>query len=198
MKGKIKNINSEKKFGFIISEEGKELYFNDKGLAKGFTFSALVPNLEVEFEVDEQGDGSAKGATRQTAKNVRPKDIEEISFFKEHVLDLSEKKEYYDTFCDYAEKYAERLKSGKVTTSMIRKIYARILNARTVTDVKLLRPHFAYTSGRNEKNRILREFMDLLDYLAKKIDSDNEQHLNNFKQFMETIVAYRKYVGEDK
>jgi len=202
MKGKIKNINSEKNFGFILSENGEELYFNDQSLARGFTLSAFAPNLEVEFEVDERGGSRAKGATRRTARNVRPsissKDIEEISFFKEHALDLSEKKEYYDIFCDHAEKYAERLKRADVTTSMIRKIYARILNARTVMDVKLLRPHFAYISGRNEKNPTLREFMDLLDYLVKKMDLDNEQHLNNFKQFMEAIVAYRKYVGEDK
>jgi CRISPR/Cas system CSM-associated protein Csm5 (group 7 of RAMP superfamily) len=38
--------------------------------------------------------------------------------------------------------------------------------------------------------------MDLLDYLAKKMDMNNEQHLSNFKQFMEAIVAYRKYVGK--
>jgi CRISPR/Cas system CSM-associated protein Csm2 small subunit len=40
--------------------------------------------------------------------------------------------------------------------------------------------------------------MDLLDYLVKKMDINNEQHLDNFKQFMEAIVAYRKYVGDDK
>jgi CRISPR/Cas system CSM-associated protein Csm2 small subunit len=37
-----------------------------------------------------------------------------------------------------------------------------------------------------------------LDYLVKKMDANNEQHLNDFKQFMEAIVAYRKYVGNDK
>ena len=40
--------------------------------------------------------------------------------------------------------------------------------------------------------------MDLLDYLAKEMDINNRQHLDNFKQFMEAIVAYRKYAGKDK
>ena len=40
--------------------------------------------------------------------------------------------------------------------------------------------------------------MDLLDFLVKSMEIDNDEHLNNFKQFMETIVAYRKYVGDDK
>lgn len=120
----------------------------------------------------------------------------EIDFFKEHVLELNQKKELYDTFCDHALAYAYKLRDGKVTTSMIRKIYARILNAGKVEEIKLLRPYFAYTSGR-ENNRTLKGFMDLLDYLAKKMDLENDEHLKNFKQFMEAIVAYRKYVGRD-
>lgn len=130
--------------------------------------------------------------------NYDSAESKEIKFFKEHVLELNQRKDLYDVFCDNALAYAEQLKKDKVTTSMIRKIYARILNANKVEEIKLLRPHFAYTSGRNEKNRTLKGFMDLLDYLAKKMELNNPDHLKNFQQFMEAIVAYRKYVGEDK
>jgi CRISPR-associated protein Csm2 len=129
--------------------------------------------------------------------NYSRSESEEIKFFKEHVLKLNQQKELYDTFCDYALAYAQTLKNANVTTSMIRKVYARILNASKVEEIKLLRPHFAYTSGR-ENNQTLRGFMDLLDYLAKKMELGNEEHLENFKQFMEAIVAYRKYVGKDR
>lgn len=118
-------------------------------------------------------------------------------FFRENVLELHQQVKLYDTFCNYAQKYAELLRDGKVKTSMIRKIYARILGADSVEEIKLLRPHFAYVSGRNERNSTLKSFMNLLDDLAKSMKLENDEHLKNFKQFMEAIVAYRKYAGDD-
>jgi len=211
MKGKVKTIRDN--FGFITGEDGKDYYFNEKSLAEGLTMKDLSVNTPLTFDVQRQADNKVRAVNCKIVKN------EAVEFFEKHVLNLSSHKECYDAFCDHAKSYAERLKSdkecydafcdhaksyaerlksGEVTTSMIRKIYARILNARTVSDVKFLRPHFAYTSGRNEKNAILREFMDLLDVLVKSMEIDNEEHLNNFKEFMEAIVAYRKYVGDDK
>lgn len=190
MKGKVRLIRGN--YGFIAGEDGKEYYFNENCLAKGLTINEFNVNVPVIFDVQKQADGKLRAVNCSIMKN------EDVEFFKRHVLSLSSQKECYDDFCDHARSYAERLKAGKVTTSMIRKIYARILNARQVSELKLLRPHFAYTSGRNEKNPILREFMDLLDYLVKSMELDNEEHLNNFKQFMEAIVAYRKYAGGDQ
>jgi CRISPR type III-A-associated protein Csm2 len=203
MRGKIKNDISGKKFGFIRAGDGQDYYFNESSLCAGVVMQSLTKSTELEFEIQIGNKGPR-------AVNCRIVENEDIQFFKDHVLSLSENKEQYDIFCDHAKNYAERLKNDngnekkrgstptRVTTSMIRKIYARVLNARRVTDLKLLRPHFAYTAGRNEDNPTLREFMDLLDYLVKKMETDNEQHLKNFKQFMEAIVAYRKYVGNDK
>jgi len=190
MRGKVKSIRDS--FGFITGEDGKDYYFNEKSLAAGLTMEALSVNVRVNFDVQRQADNKMKAVNCRIVKN------EDVEFFERYVINLGRQKEYYDAFCDHARSYAERLKSGKVTTSMIRKIYARIFNARNVSELKLLRPHFAYTSGRNEKNAVLREFMDLLDNLVKSMEIDNEEHLNNFKQFMEAIVAYRKYVGDDK
>lgn len=190
MRGRIKNITQ--KYGFISCKDGNDVYFNEKSLCDGISLQDLAVNMELEFDIEHLEDG------RKRAVNCRIPENKNIIFFKEHVLHLNEEKEHYDEFCDHAKEYAEKLKVGKVTTSMIRKIYARVLNARSTAEIKLLRPHFAYTYGRNENNIVLREFMDLLDYLAKEMETDNEQHLKNFKQFMEAVVAYRKYVGGDK
>ena len=143
MKGKVKTIRDN--FGFITGEDGKDYYFNEKSLAAGLTMEDLSVNTQLSFDMQKQSDNRMRAVNCKIVKN------EDIEFFQKHALDLSSKKEYYDVFCDHAKSYAERLKYGKVTTSMIRKIYARILNARKVSDVKFLRPHFAYTSGRNEK-----------------------------------------------
>ncbi|HHW48443.1 MAG TPA: type III-A CRISPR-associated protein Csm2 [Clostridiaceae bacterium] len=191
MKGQISKIYSKTKTGIITCENGKKYEFDEKSLVSGVRFGDVFELMDMEFATQKQNNGKI------TAVNCRPIENECVSFFKEYVLDLNMRKEDYDTFCDYAMKYAERLKSAQVTTSMIRKIYARILKSDKVTDIKFLRPQFAYTSGRNEKNYILREFMDLLDFLAKQMELDNKQHLVNYKQFMEAIVAYRKYVGKD-
>jgi CRISPR-associated protein Csm2 len=191
MRGRIRNIDQAKKFGFIDCNISNGVYFNPKSLCDGVVFQELTKNMELEFDTEDTERGPR-------AINCRVPENTSIAFFKEHVLDLSENKAQYDNFCDCAKEYADRLKTGNVTTSMIRKIYARVLHARSIAEIKLLRPHFAYTAGRNENNHILGEFMDLLDYLVKKMDANNEQHLNDFKQFMEAIVAYRKYVGNDK
>jgi CRISPR-associated protein Csm2 len=190
MKGKVKMINQGKGFGFITGEDGEDCYFNSDSLAEGFKFGDFTKDIEVEFVVQKHPRGPK-------ATNCRIPENESVKFFKKYVLDLTNQKDVYDEFCDHANKYAERLKSAEVTTSMIRKIYSRILNAREATEVKLLRPQFAYTAGRND-NAILKEFMDLLDYLVKKMDVNDENELKNLKQFMEAIVAYRKYVGQDK
>ena len=193
MIGRVKNVNIEKGFGFIACEDGKDYYFNEDSLTSALTLVDCQRDVEMEFDIVKQSDG------RWKAINCRLVENESVKFFKDYVLNLNEQKDQYDLFCDHALKYAERLKAKPdvVTTSMIRKIYTRILHARIVTDIKLLRPHFAYTAGRNEKSLKLREFMGLLDYLAKEMDMNEEQQLNNFKQFMEAIVAYRKFVGED-
>jgi len=192
MIGEVTKINFREKKGLIHAEDGQDYEFYESSLGNGLKLRDVYEKLDIEFEINQGKTG------KRIALNCRAIENKNVKYFKEIVLDLNEKKDQYDTFCDNVKMYAERLKFGKVTTSMIRKIYARVLNAHKVMDIKLLRPHFAYTSGRNEKLPLLREFMNLLDYLAKKMDINNEQHLHNFKQFMEAIVAYRKYVGDDK
>lgn len=139
-------------------------------------------------------------------KKVRVKGREEIHgiegyyavYFKHNVLQMDECD--YDEFCDNAKAYAQELKDENVTTSSIRKIYSQIMRAKEVSEIKRLRPQFAYTAGRNSENFRLKELMDILDHLAKqaKIEEGIEaRHIDYIQQFMEAIVAYRKFVGDD-
>ena len=58
MKGKVKFFNRDKRFGFILGEDGKEYFVHSSGLNEGVT---IAEDDEVVFEV-EQGDRGPKAA----------------------------------------------------------------------------------------------------------------------------------------
>jgi len=188
MIGTIKMVNLDRGFGFLKVKNQEDVHFSFRNISDSIDESELVEGNSFEFDIKPQGGGKTTALLKK--KYIDPA----LSFFLENALNLTEEK--YDDFCDYARNYAEKLKKGKVTTSMIRKVYSRIMNASDPMEIKLLRPQFAYLAGRNEKIPQLKEFMGILDQLAKKIG--NQEDVNNFKKFMEAIVAYRKYVGNDK
>ena len=73
------------------------------------------------------------------------------------------------------------------------------MRAKSVAEIKRLRPQLAYIAGRNAENVRVGELMHILDHLAKKAKTSSEtekDHLENIQQFMEAIVAYLKFVGE--
>ena len=55
-KGKIKKLISDKGFGFILTEEGKDLFFHRNDL-QGMEFSSLKEGQEVEYETGTGRDG---------------------------------------------------------------------------------------------------------------------------------------------
>lgn len=194
MKGKIKTMKDG--YGFIAGDDGKEYYFNRESLSRGIKWQDLLKGTKLDFEVI----GSVGGQGRDRARNCKiddneTDDNETVIYLKENVLQLSTI-ESYDEFCDNALEYAKRLQAGKVTTSMLRKVYLRVLNASNVRKIKMLRPQFAYIAGRETDKPILKEFMNLLDSLVRSMEVENQDHLKNLKQFMEAIVAYMKYVGD--
>ena len=100
------------------------------------------------------------------------------------------KPEEYDEFCDLAREYVnEKNFRYNITTSKLRNIFSAVQNAKTVMDIKLLRPKLAYQAGREYKTKF---FMDELDNLIKKID--NMEEVENFKQFFEAIVCYKREI----
>ena len=181
-KGKIQKYNEDRGFGFI--NYGKdEIFFH----ISDCDFDKIKPGESVEFKIG-QGDKGPK------AFNVKIIEDKFTEFLKDNVLNLEDAD--YDKFCDTVKEYAVNLKDGGLTTSKIRKIYSRIMNTDSPRELKMLRPQFAYTAGRNDESGV-QIFMDLLDYLASKMKNNEENELKNFKTFMESVVAYRKYAGED-
>ena len=64
MKGTVKFFNSEKEFGFIAGEDGKEYFVHKTGLQEGVT---IDKENSVTFEV-EQGDRGPKAVKVTKAK----------------------------------------------------------------------------------------------------------------------------------
>lgn len=83
-----------------------------------------------------------------------------------------------------------------VTTHQLRNIYQEIKKANSLMDLKLLRPNLAYIAGRLEKNEKGKAFVAFIDNLIREV---KEKQVENFKSFMESVVAYHKfYHGSNK
>ncbi|URZ02307.1 type III-A CRISPR-associated protein Csm2 [Clostridium felsineum] len=122
-----------------------------------------------------------------------------LKYFSAVILKITSLKDEYDDYIDKCKEYAEYLKKGRLTTSQIRKIYSDIMNAETAMDLKRLRPRLAYITGKNEKNYAIRSLISILDEGIKNLEvNGNEEEKKSLKEFIETIVAYRKYYGDDK
>ncbi|MBV7275125.1 type III-A CRISPR-associated protein Csm2 [Clostridiaceae bacterium UIB06] len=122
-------------------------------------------------------------------------------YFSEIILRITSLTDEYDSYIYKCKKYAEYLRNEKLTTSQIRKIYSDIMNAKTAMDLKRLRPRLAYIRGKSENSRAKYAIRSLIDILDKGIESlnvnDNEEEIKSLKEFIETIVAYRKYYGDN-
>jgi CspA family cold shock protein len=64
-KGAIKRLIRDRMYGFIQTEEGKELFFHQNDL-RGVNYSSLKEGQAVEFEVGSNRDG------RPQAVQVKP------------------------------------------------------------------------------------------------------------------------------
>lgn len=69
MKGKVKFFNTQKKFGFIAGEDGKEYFVHETGLEAGVV---LNENDEVTFET-EPGEGGKGPKAVKVAKAAHAK-----------------------------------------------------------------------------------------------------------------------------
>ena len=64
--GTIKRVISDRGFGFIVGEDGKEYFFHRDGLAPSVDFDRLVGGESVSFEV-ESGPKGPRAVQVQTA-----------------------------------------------------------------------------------------------------------------------------------
>jgi len=94
---------------------------------------------------------------------------------------------------EYAEELAKFYLNGKqLSTSQIRNVLDEIQRMREFDEdrLHLLRPKLAYAAGRHGGR--VKDFQKLLDKTIQMTIKDNYQ---NFKNFVEAIVAYHRYHG---
>lgn len=87
------------------------------------------------------------------------------------------------------ENFTQKMSSG-LTTSQLRNVYSKILEAETPVELQLLRPNLAYVAARNDKHEA-KKVMAFIDYLIQQVDSPERQ--KSFNKVLEAIVAYHKY-----
>ena len=63
--GTIKKVVSDRGFGFITAEDGKDYFFHRDGLAASLDFDRLVGGERVSFDIEQNPKGPR-------AKNVQP------------------------------------------------------------------------------------------------------------------------------
>lgn len=66
MKGKVIRFNPEKGYGFIKSEDGKDVFFHYSSLVMD-GFKTIEPNAEVEFDLEESDKGLRASNIRKAA-----------------------------------------------------------------------------------------------------------------------------------
>jgi cold shock protein len=62
--GRIKKVVSDRGFGFITAEDGKEYFFHRSGLQASVDFDQLVGGEQVEFDIEQSPKGPRAGNVR--------------------------------------------------------------------------------------------------------------------------------------
>ena len=76
-----------------------------------------------------------------------------------------------------------------ITTTQLRNIYSRVVDADSVQEVKMLRPNLVYIAARQGKG--VEPIISFFNQLIKGIN--DEEQLKSFKKVMESVVAYHKF-----
>ncbi|MDD2490043.1 MAG: type III-A CRISPR-associated protein Csm2 [Bacilli bacterium] len=96
-----------------------------------------------------------------------------------------------DDFIQQVEKFVVE-KGTQLSKTQLRNIYDKILNADDLISLKMIRPQLAYLAGR-ENNYGSKELLSFIDILIKETSVET---IENFKQFMQMVVAYHKFHGK--
>src|SRR5690606_16689690 len=87
------------------------------------------------------------------------------------------------------ENFIKEVSTG-LTTSQLRNVYGKILDAKDLLALQLIRPNLAYVAARN-KDVKAKKVMAFIDFLIQKVDEPKKH--NSFNKVMEAMVAYHKF-----
>lgn len=116
------------------------------------------------------------------------------SYFKDRNISILENQgdTNVDAFIQQVEKFVEE-KGTQLSNTQLRNIYDKILNTDDLISLKMIRPQLAYLAGR-ENNQDSKELLSFIDILIKETSVET---IENFKQFMQMVVAYHKFYGKN-
>lgn len=116
------------------------------------------------------------------------------SYFKDRNISILENQgdTNVDAFIQQVEKFVEE-KGKQLSNTQLRNIYNKILNTDDLISLKMIRPQLAYLAGR-ENNQGSKELLSFIDILIKETSVET---IENFKQFMQMVVAYHKFYGKN-
>lgn len=92
------------------------------------------------------------------------------------------------------ENFIKEVSSG-LTTSQLRNVYGRILDAKDLLALQLIRPNLAYVAARN-KDVKAKKVMALIDFLIQTVNEPKKH--KSFNKVMEAMVAYHKFHYQPK
>ncbi len=126
---------------------------------------------------------------RKNNKNYNKKNQSSLITTEEAKKLLNQKEENIKMFVEKAKTIAENL---RISSNQFRKFFDEIKKIKEYNEVKLelMKPKFYY-AVRNDKQSNFPELMITL------IDETNKNNFNNLIEFLEAIIAYRKYQKND-
>lgn len=138
--------------------------------------------------VNKQGGSNPRPQKKTTAELAGEVINEYFKGLENDLLSLNDITKIKSIFSGL-ENFTQKMSSG-LTTSQLRNVYSKILEAETPVELQLLRPNLAYVAARNDKKEA-KKVMAFVDYLIQQVDSTEKQ--KSFNKVLEAIVAYHKY-----
>jgi CRISPR-associated protein Csm2 len=137
-----------------------------------------------------QNKGQEQGKKDKTFAELAEDGLKHFGELKNELLNFQKSPKIDEVF-NKTEEFVKNY-SQSITTHQLRNIYQEVKKANEVLDLKLLRPNLAYIAGRLD-NDWGKKFVAFVDALIREVDS--KEKLENFKDFMEAVVAYHKFYG---
>ena len=154
-------------------------------------------NYQNNYQNNKSGGGFSQNRPPQAPKKTFEQLGQDVKsqFFGQNydeLLNMSKSSKLDNILKNIEEFVSEEGKN--LSTSQLRNIYDKATKARSVNELKLIRPNLAYIAGRssNDKEKTLLAF---IDSLIKTVNS--EEKVKEFKVFFEAVVAYHKFHGKN-